>query len=166
MLTVNIDACRIHTDGWQLLPPHFQDVKPLSSIPLLGLSVEDSAVDLELQGQACFCLSQSSSTHTFSCDSLDLKQRWLAVLKVTVTGKMPACLLTDSNNISNGSGAGIDGNVSDTTGEELAINCTMEKHSWMFEVRHHVAYSHKLKCQHTKLKLQLLTAHLKKIDEI
>ncbi|XP_033470733.1 FYVE, RhoGEF and PH domain-containing protein 4-like [Epinephelus lanceolatus] len=61
-----------------------QDVKPLSSIPLLGCSVEDSPQ--ELQGQRCFCLRQSKTTHTFSCDGSDLKQSWLTVLKVAVTG--------------------------------------------------------------------------------
>ncbi|KAL7371028.1 hypothetical protein ABVT39_016651 [Epinephelus coioides] len=61
-----------------------QDVKPLSSIPLLGCIVEDSPQ--ELQGQRCFCLRQSKTTHTFSCDGSDLKQSWLTVLKVAVTG--------------------------------------------------------------------------------
>ncbi|CAK6984531.1 FYVE%2C RhoGEF and PH domain-containing protein 4-like [Scomber scombrus] len=65
-----------------------QDVKPLSSIPLLGCSVEDSPQ--ELQGQSCFCLSQSKTTHLFSCEGADLKQRWLAVLKAAGTGNMPA----------------------------------------------------------------------------
>ncbi|XP_076008567.1 FYVE, RhoGEF and PH domain-containing protein 4-like [Genypterus blacodes] len=94
-----------------------EDVKPVSSIPLLGSSVEDSAVDLEVHGQACFSLTQSSSAHTFSCDSPDLKQRWLAVLRVTATGKMPVCLPTDPH-ISTEPGAGVNGG---TTGEELAV---------------------------------------------
>uniref|UniRef100_A0A8D0D0V8 FYVE, RhoGEF and PH domain-containing protein 4-like n=1 Tax=Sander lucioperca TaxID=283035 RepID=A0A8D0D0V8_SANLU len=62
-----------------------QDVKPLSSIPLLGSSVEDSPQ--ELQGQPGFCLSQSKTTHTFFCDRLDVKQSWLTVLKVAVIGR-------------------------------------------------------------------------------
>ncbi|KAK5849169.1 hypothetical protein PBY51_008832 [Eleginops maclovinus] len=61
-----------------------QEVKPLSSIPLLGCSVDDSPQ--KLQGRPCFCLRQSNTTHTFSCAGLDLKQSWLAVLKAAVTG--------------------------------------------------------------------------------
>uniref|UniRef100_A0A4W6DYL1 FYVE, RhoGEF and PH domain containing 4b n=1 Tax=Lates calcarifer TaxID=8187 RepID=A0A4W6DYL1_LATCA len=85
-----------------------QDMKQLSSVPLTGCSVE------ELQGQPCFCLGQSKTTHTFSCDSPQLKQRWLTVLKVAVTGRMPAShTLTDSDVIIIGSRCGINGNVSD-----------------------------------------------------
>uniref|UniRef100_A0A8C3AKN4 FYVE, RhoGEF and PH domain containing 4b n=1 Tax=Cyclopterus lumpus TaxID=8103 RepID=A0A8C3AKN4_CYCLU len=62
-----------------------QDVKPLSSIPLLGCSVEDSPQ--ELRGQSGFCLRQPRTTHTFSCDGLDLKQSWLTVLKAAATGR-------------------------------------------------------------------------------
>ncbi|XP_041636190.1 FYVE, RhoGEF and PH domain-containing protein 4-like [Cheilinus undulatus] len=61
-----------------------QDVKPLSCIPLLGCSVKDSSQ--ELQGQPCFHLSQSKSSHTFSCASLDLKRSWLTALRVSVDG--------------------------------------------------------------------------------
>lgn len=87
---------------------HLQDMKQLSSVPLTGCSVE------ELQGQPCFCLGQSKTTHTFSCDSPQLKQRWLTVLKVAVTGRMPAShTLTDSDVIIIGSRCGINGNVSD-----------------------------------------------------
>ncbi|XP_059182435.1 FYVE, RhoGEF and PH domain-containing protein 4-like isoform X2 [Centropristis striata] len=82
-----------------------QDVKPLSSIPLLGCSVEDSLQ--ELQGQPCFCLSQSKTTHTFSCDGLDLKQSWLTALKVAVTGRQ--CTLNGHDIPTNGSRCGING---------------------------------------------------------
>ncbi|XP_034529111.1 FYVE, RhoGEF and PH domain-containing protein 4-like [Notolabrus celidotus] len=61
-----------------------QDVKPLSCIPLSGCSVEDSPQ--ELQGQPSFCVSQSKTTHTFSCDGLNLKQSWLNALTVSVAG--------------------------------------------------------------------------------
>lgn len=59
----------------------FQDVKPLSCIPLLGYNVEDSP---QLNGQPCFCLSQSKAIHTFSCDDLNLKETWLGVLRDSV----------------------------------------------------------------------------------
>uniref|UniRef100_A0A671YKP8 FYVE, RhoGEF and PH domain containing 4b n=1 Tax=Sparus aurata TaxID=8175 RepID=A0A671YKP8_SPAAU len=65
-----------------------QDEKPLSCIRLLGCSVEDSPQ--ELQGHPCFCLSQSRTTHTFSCEGSDLKQSWMTALKAAVTGRMPA----------------------------------------------------------------------------
>ncbi|XP_067437956.1 FYVE, RhoGEF and PH domain-containing protein 4-like isoform X1 [Thunnus thynnus] len=104
-----------------------QDVKPLSSIPLLGCSVEDSPQ--ELQGQSSFCLSQSKTTHTFSCEGLDFKQRWLAVLKA-VTGIMSTCPLTGPDNSINGSRCGI--NVSDRSvgsGKELVVNGNKENHT-------------------------------------
>ncbi|XP_069556193.1 FYVE, RhoGEF and PH domain-containing protein 4-like [Brachyistius frenatus] len=88
-----------------------QDVKPLFTLPLLGCSVEASPQ--ELQGQPCFCLTQSKTTHTFSCDGLDLKQSWLTVLKVAVTGRLPSCSLTVSDNSISGSRCGLNGNVSD-----------------------------------------------------
>uniref|UniRef100_A0A674PC19 FYVE, RhoGEF and PH domain containing 4b n=1 Tax=Takifugu rubripes TaxID=31033 RepID=A0A674PC19_TAKRU len=56
-----------------------QDVEPLSCVPLLGCEVDDSCQ--ELQGLQHFCLNQSTTRHSFCCDSLDLKQSWLAVLK-------------------------------------------------------------------------------------
>ncbi|XP_078138099.1 FYVE, RhoGEF and PH domain-containing protein 4-like isoform X1 [Centroberyx gerrardi] len=91
-----------------------QDVKALCSIPLLVYSVEDSPpVALELQGWACFCLNQSISTHTFSCDGPELKQRWLAVLQAA------ACPVPGSDNVTNGTGSGTNGNVSNgNIGEE------------------------------------------------
>ncbi|XP_074554209.1 FYVE, RhoGEF and PH domain-containing protein 4-like [Halichoeres trimaculatus] len=61
-----------------------QDVKPLSCIPLSGCIVDDSPS--ELQGQPCFCLSQSKTTHTFTCNGLNLKQSWLNALKVSMAG--------------------------------------------------------------------------------
>lgn len=92
-----------------------QDVKPLSCIPLLGCGVDESPQ--ELQGQPCFCLSQCGTTHTFSCDGLDLKQSWLTVLKAAVTGRMPASINGNVN----------DGRVS--SGEEFIINGNMGNHS-------------------------------------
>lgn len=60
-----------------------QELKPLSSILLLGCSVDGSPQDL--QGRPCFCLRQSNTTYMFSCSGLDLKGRWLAVLRAAVT---------------------------------------------------------------------------------
>ncbi|XP_040886561.1 FYVE, RhoGEF and PH domain-containing protein 4-like isoform X2 [Toxotes jaculatrix] len=107
-----------------------QDVKHLSVIPLLGCTVEDSPQ--ELQGQPCFFLGQSKTTHTFSCDGLDLKQCWLAALKVAVTGRIPACMLAGSDVTASGSRCGFNGNVSDgsvSSGEEFSINGNKENHS-------------------------------------
>ncbi|XP_058480031.1 FYVE, RhoGEF and PH domain-containing protein 4-like isoform X1 [Solea solea] len=87
-----------------------QDAKHLFSIPLVGCSVEDSCQ--EPHGQPCFRLGQSKTTHMFTCDSLDLKQRWLAALKVAVTGRMPACSLTASQITTNDSRCGVNGSVS------------------------------------------------------
>ncbi|XP_035003010.2 FYVE, RhoGEF and PH domain-containing protein 4 isoform X1 [Hippoglossus stenolepis] len=103
-----------------------QDVKQLFSLPLLGCSVEDSPQ--ELQGQTCFRLTQSRTTHTFSCDGLDLKQRWLAVLKDAATGRMPARSPTDPDATTNG-------NISDlsvisiSSAEEVTINGSRDNFS-------------------------------------
>uniref|UniRef100_A0A3P9CPK9 FYVE, RhoGEF and PH domain containing 4b n=1 Tax=Maylandia zebra TaxID=106582 RepID=A0A3P9CPK9_9CICH len=68
-----------------------QDLKPLFTIPLLGCSVE--AFPQAFQGQSCFCLTQSKTSHTFTCDSRDIKRSWLSALKVAVTGWRTACSL-------------------------------------------------------------------------
>lgn len=107
------------------VPP--QGVKPLSTIPLMGCSVEDSPQDGH-----CFCLGQSKTAHTFSCDSLDLKRRWLTVLKVAVTGTTPGQTLTSSDIATNGTGCGLNDNASDgsvSSGEEFNINGNKENHS-------------------------------------
>ncbi|XP_054633859.1 FYVE, RhoGEF and PH domain-containing protein 4a [Dunckerocampus dactyliophorus] len=75
-----------------------QDVKAQSSIPLLGYSVEDSIRPAE--PQASFRLSQSKSVHNFAAESEELKQRWLKVIRVAVTGEVPECSHT------NGGGGG------------------------------------------------------------
>ncbi|XP_037315790.2 FYVE, RhoGEF and PH domain-containing protein 4-like [Pungitius pungitius] len=92
-----------------------QDLMPISSIPLLGCSVEDSPQ--ELQGQPCFRLRRSQTSHTFSCDNLDLKQSWLTALNVAVMRRQ--CGIP-----SNGSRWSITGCFSDgdeCTGEEFLI---------------------------------------------
>ncbi|XP_054655987.1 FYVE, RhoGEF and PH domain-containing protein 4-like [Dunckerocampus dactyliophorus] len=60
-----------------------QDVKPLFSIPLLGCTVEEDPPQ-DLQGH--FCVRQSKSSHMFTCEDADFKQRWIAALKAAATG--------------------------------------------------------------------------------
>uniref|UniRef100_A0A8C3A764 FYVE, RhoGEF and PH domain containing 4a n=1 Tax=Cyclopterus lumpus TaxID=8103 RepID=A0A8C3A764_CYCLU len=62
-----------------------QDVKAQCTIPLLGYSVDDSARPTD--PPACFRLSQSKSIHNFAADTEELKQRWLKVIRVAVTGE-------------------------------------------------------------------------------
>lgn len=82
------DNSTICQEVWCVLsgtdPPFFhiyndtQDEKPLLTVPLLSCVIE------ELPGQTGFCLKQSKTSHFFSCDDLDVKQNWLAVLKLAV----------------------------------------------------------------------------------
>ncbi|KAM6946130.1 FYVE, RhoGEF and PH domain-containing protein 4a [Aplochiton taeniatus] len=64
-----------------------QDVKAQSTIPLLGYCVEDSPRPAD--PPSSFRLSQSKSVHSFAAESDELKQRWLKVIKVAVTGDIP-----------------------------------------------------------------------------
>ncbi|KAK7902001.1 hypothetical protein WMY93_018770 [Mugilogobius chulae] len=73
-----------------------QDMKPQSTIPLLGYKLEKCSE--EFQGQVCFCLRQSKITHTFFCDHTDLRERWLSALKTAILNATPALLSTDSCN--------------------------------------------------------------------
>ncbi|XP_041651324.1 FYVE, RhoGEF and PH domain-containing protein 4a isoform X3 [Cheilinus undulatus] len=73
-----------------------QDVKAQCTIPLLGYSVDDTARPTD--PPATFRLSQSKSTHNFAADTEELKQRWLKVIRVAVTGEMPECPQTNGNN--------------------------------------------------------------------
>ncbi|KAM4615616.1 FYVE, RhoGEF and PH domain-containing protein 4-like [Polymixia lowei] len=107
-----------------------QDAKALSGVPLLGCSVDDSpCVVPELQGQASFSLRRSKSSHTFTCESPELKQQWLAVLQAAVKGETTACPLTGSGNVANGTRpvANGDGNVA--IGDEFVIDGTKEDDS-------------------------------------
>lgn len=90
-------------------PSYLQAAKPFASIPLLGCTVKDSPQDL--QGQPGFCVSQSGTTHTFSCDSLDLRHSWVDALRVTGMGKTPGGTRTGCNSTTNGSTCGSHGNV-------------------------------------------------------
>ncbi|KAM6936762.1 FYVE, RhoGEF and PH domain-containing protein 4a isoform 2-T2 [Xenentodon cancila] len=65
-----------------------QDVKAQCTIPLLGYSVDDSVRPTD--PPASFRLSQSKFIHNFSAESEEQKQRWLKVIRVAVTGEMPA----------------------------------------------------------------------------
>lgn len=64
-----------------------QDVKAQSTIPLLGYTVEDASRPTD--PPASFRLSQSKSVHSFAAESEELKQRWLKVIRVCVTGEAP-----------------------------------------------------------------------------
>ncbi|XP_071361331.1 FYVE, RhoGEF and PH domain-containing protein 4a isoform X3 [Trachinotus anak] len=73
-----------------------QDVKAQCTIPLLGYSVDDSTRPTD--APASFRLSQSKSVHNFAAETEELKQRWLKVIRVAVTGEMPECPQTDGSN--------------------------------------------------------------------
>lgn len=76
-----------------------QDVKAQCTIPLLGYSVEDSPRSTDLP--ATFRLTQSKSIHNFAAESEELKQRWLRVIRVAVTGEMPESLQANDSNLDN-----------------------------------------------------------------
>ncbi|KAA0715130.1 FYVE, RhoGEF and PH domain-containing protein 4 [Triplophysa tibetana] len=63
-----------------------QDVKAQSTIPLLGYLVEDTPKPAD--PPASFRLSQSKSFHSFAAESEELKQRWLRVIRMAVTGEV------------------------------------------------------------------------------
>ncbi|XP_037395611.1 FYVE, RhoGEF and PH domain-containing protein 4a isoform X5 [Pygocentrus nattereri] len=67
-----------------------QDVKAQSTIPLLGYSVDDTTRPAD--PPASFRLTQSKSVHSFAAENEELKQRWLKVIRVAVTGEVPECL--------------------------------------------------------------------------
>uniref|UniRef100_A0A665U0B8 FYVE, RhoGEF and PH domain containing 4a n=1 Tax=Echeneis naucrates TaxID=173247 RepID=A0A665U0B8_ECHNA len=73
-----------------------QDVKAQCTIPLLGYTVDDSARTADTP--ASFRLSQSKSVHNFAAETEELKQRWLKVIRVAVTGEMPECPQTNDSN--------------------------------------------------------------------
>ncbi|KAM3609265.1 uncharacterized protein V6R79_012024 [Siganus canaliculatus] len=73
-----------------------QDVRAQCTIPLLGYSVDDSTRATD--PPATFRLSQSKSIHNFAAESEELKQRWLKVIRVAVTGEVPECPQTNGSN--------------------------------------------------------------------
>nr|XP_057934715.1 FYVE, RhoGEF and PH domain-containing protein 4-like isoform X2 [Doryrhamphus excisus] len=82
-----------------------QDVKPLFSIPLLGCTVEDPPQDL----QGHFCVRQSKSSHMFTCEDVDFKQRWITALKAAAAASY-----------------GSDDCTSESSGEEFVLNGSKE----------------------------------------
>ncbi|XP_041441781.1 FYVE, RhoGEF and PH domain-containing protein 4 isoform X2 [Xenopus laevis] len=64
-----------------------QDVKAQATIPLLGYTVDDAPRHVDLPHS--FRLTQSKSVHTFSADTEELKQKWLKMIKLAVTGETP-----------------------------------------------------------------------------
>lgn len=96
-------------------------MKPLSCIPLLGCTVEDSPQ--EVSQHPCFCLVQSTTTHTFSCENLDLKHSWAAVLKAAVAGRTSADTLSNCDGPTNGNVT----NGQELQGEECVTNGNVER---------------------------------------
>ncbi|KAM6215661.1 FYVE, RhoGEF and PH domain-containing protein 4 [Rhynchocyon petersi] len=64
-----------------------QDVRAQATIPLLGYIVDDMPRSADLPHS--FKLTQSKSVHSFAADSEDLKQKWLKVILLAVTGETP-----------------------------------------------------------------------------
>ncbi|XP_069094850.1 FYVE, RhoGEF and PH domain-containing protein 2 [Pleurodeles waltl] len=62
-----------------------QDVKAHTSIPLLGYMVKDVSAD---DSRHLFQLAQSGQLYTFLAESEELKQSWLSVLTLVVTGNI------------------------------------------------------------------------------
>ncbi|XP_042565936.1 FYVE, RhoGEF and PH domain-containing protein 4 isoform X2 [Clupea harengus] len=77
-----------------------QDVKALSTIPMVGYSVEDNIRPGDL---ACsFRLVQSKSIHSFAAENEELRQRWLQVIRMAVKGEVPEGPLPISPGTPNG----------------------------------------------------------------
>ncbi|XP_049981092.1 FYVE, RhoGEF and PH domain-containing protein 4 isoform X2 [Alexandromys fortis] len=64
-----------------------QDVRAQATIPLLGYIVDDMPKSADLPHS--FKLTQSKSVHSFAADSEELKQKWLKVILLAVTGETP-----------------------------------------------------------------------------
>lgn len=64
-----------------------QDVRAQATIPLLGYIVDDMPKSADLPHS--FKLTQSKSVHSFAADSEELKQKWLRVILLAVTGETP-----------------------------------------------------------------------------
>lgn len=74
-------------------------MKAQCTIPLLGYSVDDSVRPAD--PTASFRLSQSKSIHNFAADSEEIKQRWLKVIRVAVTGGEPESPQTNGSSLDN-----------------------------------------------------------------
>ncbi|XP_062931610.1 FYVE, RhoGEF and PH domain-containing protein 4 [Cynocephalus volans] len=64
-----------------------QDVRAQATIPLLGYVVDDMPRSADLPHS--FKLTQSKSVHSFAADSEELKQKWLKIVLLAVTGETP-----------------------------------------------------------------------------
>lgn len=64
-----------------------QDVRAQATIPLLGYIVDDMPKSADLPHS--FKLTQSKSVHSFAADSEELKQKWLKIILLAVTGETP-----------------------------------------------------------------------------
>uniref|UniRef100_A0A452RH02 FYVE, RhoGEF and PH domain containing 4 n=1 Tax=Ursus americanus TaxID=9643 RepID=A0A452RH02_URSAM len=64
-----------------------QDVRAQATIPLLGYVVDDMPKSADLPHS--FKLTQSKSVHSFAADSEELKQKWLKIIFLAVTGETP-----------------------------------------------------------------------------
>ncbi|XP_029417734.1 FYVE, RhoGEF and PH domain-containing protein 4 isoform X3 [Nannospalax galili] len=62
-----------------------QDVRAQATIPLLGYIVDDMPRSADLPHS--FKLTQSKSVHSFAADSEELKQKWLKIIHLAVTGE-------------------------------------------------------------------------------
>ncbi|KAJ8261907.1 hypothetical protein GJAV_G00159830 [Gymnothorax javanicus] len=64
-----------------------QDVKALSTIPLVGYTVEDTPRPPD--PSCSFRLSQSKYVHSFTAETEENRQRWLGVIRMIVKGEVP-----------------------------------------------------------------------------
>ncbi|VTJ71722.1 Hypothetical predicted protein [Marmota monax] len=64
-----------------------QDVRAQATIPLLGYVVDEMPRSADLPHS--FKLTQSKSVHSFAADSEELKQKWLKIILLAVTGETP-----------------------------------------------------------------------------
>ncbi|XP_013004769.1 FYVE, RhoGEF and PH domain-containing protein 4 isoform X3 [Cavia porcellus] len=64
-----------------------QDVRAQATIPLLGYLVDNMPRSADLPHS--FKLTQSKSVHSFAADSEELKQKWLKIILLAVTGETP-----------------------------------------------------------------------------
>lgn len=62
-------------------------MKAQSTIPLLGYNVEDNPKGADTPNS--FRMTQSKSIHCFAAENEEVKQRWLRVIRVAVTGEVP-----------------------------------------------------------------------------
>lgn len=97
------NICNAAYNGIFNLSPSFhwlQDVKALSTIPLVGYTVEDNLRPGDPPHS--FRLCQSKSVHSFAAENEELRQRWLQVIRLAVKGEVPGSPLPNSPGTPNG----------------------------------------------------------------